>query len=475
MTVTSVPTALDTNVRVGEYLGELRNLRQLDGTRADLTIGTGPQPAPLTLDATGWRIIPAASEPHAHLDKAYSAQRFDYFSGTEPNSLESAISQWGSLLPDITQEDIARRALAALKKYVSHGITAVRTHVDFPQQGDPLRGIRAIAELKDALAGILDIQIVGLAGHHTPDSVVREAIDAGMTHIGGCPHVAPDPHAQTTRFLDLVEDTGLPIDLHTDEQLSTHQLDLENLAQQVISRGITTHVTASHNVRLGQLEPTKLARVLGLVKQANIGLVTLPITNLYLQAREFDTRKPRGLPPLTEILAAGIPLAAGADNLRDPFNPAGTADPFETTSLLMTAGHLAPAQALAAVTTGARAVLGLPPVLGGSPAGGSATGSVPDSGSRDGMSPAGGLPTDRSRPVPDTQTDGPLTAGSSAMGEFPPQEAGAEPDPAPQADFILVPDTDLGEVLAGAVHTRIVVHKGRIVSVTQATERSLIA
>lgn len=457
MTVTSAPTALDTTVRVGDRLSELRNLRQLDGTLADLTIGAGPQgsieglaptsalspaltpqPAPLALDATGWRIIPAASEPHAHLDKAYSAQRFDYFSGTELNSLESAISQWGSLLPDITQEDIAHRALAALKKYVAHGITAVRTHIDFPQQGDPLRGIRAIAELKTALEGILEIQIVGLAGHHTPDFVLREAIDAGMTHVGGCPHIAPDPHAQTSRFLDLVEDTGLPIDLHTDEQLSTHQLDLEDLAQQVIARDITTPVTASHNVRLGQLEPAKLAQVLGLVKQANIGLVTLPITNLYLQAREFDTRKPRGLPPLAEILAAGIPLAAGADNLRDPFNPAGTADPFETTSLLMTAGHLAPAQALAAVTTGARSVLGLPPVLGG-------------------------LPADASLPVSDMQAGGPRAAGSSASGALP-----------PQADFILVPDTDLGEVLAGAVHTRIVVHKGRIVSVTQASEQSLI-
>ncbi len=54
-----------------------------------------------------------------------------------------------------------------------------------------------------------------------------------------------------------------------------------------------------------------------------------------------------------------MPLAAGADNLRDPFNPVGRADPFETTSLLVVAAHLRPDEALAAVTTGARTLLGL--------------------------------------------------------------------------------------------------------------------
>lgn len=417
-------------LQVGSTLSAIRNVRRLDGTLGDVNIHRGAlvaaqvlvrNPAHVEVDGTGWRVIPAASEPHAHLDKAYSAQRFDYFSGTELNSLDMAISQWVSLLPDITEDDIKARALKALTTYAANGITTVRTHVDFPQHGDQLRGIKAIAHLKRVLAGIMNVQIVGLAGHLTPTSVIKEAIELGMTHIGGCPHIAPDPHAQTTRYLDLAAETGLPVDLHTDEQLSNHEIDLEDLARQVIDRGLTSKVTASHNVRLGQLESPKLTQVLDLVKQAGIGLVTLPITNLYLQSREFSTFKPRGLPPLAEILAAGIPLAAGADNLRDPFNPAGTADPFETTSLLMTAGHLAPAQALAAVSSGARTVLDLPPVGDGS------------------------------------HLDSPQPASQTF-----------------DADFILVPDLDMAEVLAGTVHTRTVVHQGKIIAASTLTSQTLI-
>ena len=152
-----------------------------------------------------------------------------------------------------------------------------------------------------------------------------------------------------------------------------------------------------------------------------MGIVTLPITNLYLQGWDATHLAPRGLTAVRAILDAGIPLAAGADNLRDPFNPVGRADPFETTSLLITAGHLTPVEALAAVTTGARTVLGLPPVLDAGP------------------------------------------------GRRTPEGALALPV---AADLVLVPDIDLGDVLAGAVDARVVLHAGRVLADSR-TSRAL--
>ena len=90
-------------------------------------------------------------------------------------------------------------------------------------------------------------------------------------------------------------------------------------------------------------------------------MITLPITNLYLQGWEHPVATPRGLTALAALLAAGVRVAAGADNLRDPFNPVGRGDALETASLLVTAGHLDFEQALDAVTAGARSVMHLPP------------------------------------------------------------------------------------------------------------------
>ncbi len=69
---------------------------------------------------------------------------------------------------------------------------------------------------------------------------------------------------------------------------------------------------------------------------------------------------PRGLPALRALLQRGVRVGAGADNVRDPFNPVGRSCAFETASLLVTAGHLTPHQAWHLVSDGARSVMGLP-------------------------------------------------------------------------------------------------------------------
>jgi cytosine/creatinine deaminase len=93
---------------------------------------------------------------------------------------------------------------------------------------------------------------------------------------------------------------------------------------------------------------------------AGVSLVVLPQTNLCLQGRGLLTRVPRALPPLALLERAGVQVAAGGDNWRDPFNPVGRIDPMETASLLVTAGHVTPRQAYDMVSGRAREVLGLP-------------------------------------------------------------------------------------------------------------------
>jgi cytosine/creatinine deaminase len=391
----------------------VRGVRLLDGTVTDLRvvdgrIATGPTRASgpgVDLDATGWRVLPAAVEPHAHLDKALTAPRVNPDAG---NDLAAAIAQWRELLPGIDAADITERALAAVRRYVANGITAIRTHVDVPDSGDPMRGVDALVALREQLRGRVTVQVCLLAGWQTPDAVLADAAARGVDVIGGCPHIAPDPHRETTRMLDLAERLDLPVDLHADEQTgvppSDAGLDIVDLAEQVLARGLRQRVTASHCVRLGMLPPERLERVLALVARAGLGIVTLPITNLYLQGRDVTHAAPRGIAAVRPILDAGIPLAAGGDNLRDPFNPAGRADPFETTSLLMTAAHLHPLEALAAVTTGARTVLGLP------------------------------------------------AAGTA---------------PGAAADLVFVPDGELGDLVAGAVDARVVVSGGRVLADTR--------
>ena len=84
----------------------------------------------------------------------------------------------------------------------------------------------------------------------------------------------------------------------------------------------------------------------------------LPATNLYLQGAGPGHAGCAGLTAVRALIDAGVTVAAGADNVRDPFNPTGRLDPLETASLLITAGHLDPEEALNAVSGAARSLDG---------------------------------------------------------------------------------------------------------------------
>jgi cytosine deaminase len=95
------------------------------------------------------------------------------------------------------------------------------------------------------------------------------------------------------------------------------------------------------------------------IATTGVHVVCLPQTNLFLQGREHATAQPRGLTPVRTLLAAGANVAAGGDNVQDPFNCVGRGDPLETASLLVAAAHLTPDQAYHAVSGAARLAMGL--------------------------------------------------------------------------------------------------------------------
>ncbi|MCW2994038.1 MAG: hypothetical protein JWQ18_1533, partial [Conexibacter sp.] len=166
------------------------------------------------------------------------------------------------------------------------------------------------------------------------------------------------------------EAAGAPIDLHSDETLNPRALAVRDLARMVIERGFVAGAVASHCVSLGVQTPEVQATVAAELATAGVAVVALPQTNLYLQARDVAQSPPRGLTAIRALRAAGAVVAAGADNVRDPFNCVGRSDALETAALLVMAGHLLPEEAWELVSAGARAAMGLPAValVDGAPA-----------------------------------------------------------------------------------------------------------
>jgi cytosine deaminase len=316
------------------------------------------------VDLAGHVLLPAAAEPHAHLDKALLATRVPNPSG----NLSGAIEAIRRAYPSMTPSDIGQRALVALMTAAAKGFTAVRTHADCgPRLGT--RSVEALVGLRERLRDVIDVQVVALAepgltgvAGGANRQVLAAAVAAGADLVGGSPWIDDHPRAAVTELLAIARGASRGVDLHIDETTDQGTLTLRDLAELVTSAGFDLPVTASHCVSLGVQDGAVAREVAAAVAAANITVVTLPQTNLYLQGRSTSTGKPRGLTAIEDLIAAGVRVAGGGDNWRDPFNPMGRIDPLETASLLVTAGHMTPDAAYACVSNQARAVLGLPEV-----------------------------------------------------------------------------------------------------------------
>jgi cytosine/creatinine deaminase len=315
------------------------------------------------MDLAGYLLLAAPAEPHAHLDKALTGGSARNLTG----DLGGAIMAWEARRPSVSGRDVVERATRAALLLLGNGATAIRSHVDVGG-AIGMRALDALVEVREALRGQFDLQLVALPG--TPlggragagqRAALREAVARGADAVGGCPHLDPDPMACLEACVELAAALGLPLDLHMDETLDPRVLWLGELAELVASPGLERGVSASHCVSLGAQPPAVAERLAAALAAAGIAVVCCPQTSLYLQGRGRPA-PPRGLTALGALLDAGVRVAAGGDNLRDPFNAVGRGDPLETASLLVAAGHLDPAVAYSAVSDGARAAMGLEPV-----------------------------------------------------------------------------------------------------------------
>lgn len=348
------------NARIDEGLVDITV--DATGSISSIVTSSGKKPSSTddaTIDLGGNLVLPPFAEPHAHLDKAFLADRVPNATG----DLMGAILGLEAIRESITFDDIVERSCRAVQLLSRNGVTAIRTHADTTLAGG-LTPVLALLETKRRCAHFMNVQVAALldwplSGTNAQPrlELARAAIEAGVDVIGGCPHLDENPHHAIDTLLSLAIESGLPLDLHADENLRPTSDDLEYLADTILRNNIQHHITASHCVSLSAHSHEDIARISEKVATANVSVVALPLTNLFLQSRDIQTLAPRGITPTRALCSAGVTVAAGADNLQDPFNVLGRGDPLETASLMVLGAHETPISAMDMVTTNSHHVI----------------------------------------------------------------------------------------------------------------------
>ena len=289
-------------------------------------------PATETIDASGLLLSPPFVDAHFHMDAtlSYGLPRVNA-SGT----LLEGIALWGELKPQLTQEALIERALAYCDWAVAKGLLAIRSHVDIC---DPrLLAVEALLEVKRRVAPYLDLQLVAFP----QDGVLRDpqamdklqrALAMGVDVVGGIPHFerTSEQGALSVKLLcELAAAQGKLVDMHCDESDDPLSRHIETLAFETQRLGLNGRVTGSHCTSMHSMDNYYVSKLLPLIAEADVSIISNPLINITLQGRHDSYPKRRGMTRVPELLAHGVTVAFGHDCVMDPWYSLGSADMLE--------------------------------------------------------------------------------------------------------------------------------------------------
>ena len=334
----------------------------VDGDRSR-AIGTiAPQTRTTTVvDLDGHSCsLPAAVEPHAHLDKAFLAERI--------------VNPTGDLMGAIVAMEASRHLID------------VRRHRRTGRAGGPVDGAQRLrrrphprrrhageraAQRRGARRGarsrsrdVIDIQIVALS--RLADHRRRRRRPAGAAARGDRRRCRPRrrlpaprgrgarPTRPTSCSRSPPSSASASTCTPTRRSIRTRRRARANSPSAVLGR----LPPPGHGQPLREPRPATARSSSGaiaeLVAEAGINVDRTPPHEPVPPGSRHRADAPRAHRRRARCATAGVNVAAGADNLQDPFNPVGRACPFETAGLMIMAAHLLPGEAWTAVSTASR-------------------------------------------------------------------------------------------------------------------------
>lgn len=317
---------------------------------------------------------------HLHLDRAGTLDE-KYMQKIGHRILDTSyisLHRKHSLISDIHQgpayeyEDFNRRINAFLDDMIAVNTVRADTLVDVTADGLGMTALNWMLEIKERRKGQIDMQI----GSYTPlgfddaDPIRWKLFEDGAekvdfiaalpeaddkneypTHIGFMEHCR--------RTLLLAQKLGKPLHVHTDQRNEPSESGTEQLIEAVrevgapVSANGEPMVWAVHLISPSTYDDARFNKMVEGMLECNIGLITCPSAAIGMRMyRPIMTPTYNSIPRVLEMLAAGIHVRMGSDNISDICSPSTTADLVDEVFVLSAAVRFYQPEILARLAVG---------------------------------------------------------------------------------------------------------------------------
>ena len=267
---------------------------------------------------------------HGHFDKAYVIT---------PETLEMTNKHmevkwdlWKQIKEKYTHENLVERISISAENMIKQGCKITRTNIDVDSTVG-LMCIEAALEVKEKYKDQIEIQLCSqvLEGAMTPES--RKWIEKAaplVDVLGGLPsRDRPNQAEHLDYIFSIAKDLGKTVDVHIDQNNDPDEKDTELLAKKVIEHGLQGRVNAVHACSLAAQQDDYMLEVIKLIKEADMSVIVCPRAMI-------DNQQPRhklapvhnSIAPVPQLIAAGVNVCLGVDNVHDYFCPFINGDIF---------------------------------------------------------------------------------------------------------------------------------------------------
>ncbi len=329
------------------------DLRIENGRIAEIAAGLEAAPGAERIDLGGALLVPGFVDGHIHLDKTLLGLPF------QPHRRGETVAERIARERELRRElpgSVDERARHLIEQVVGFGTTALRSHVDIDSEVG-LSGLHALLRVRESARELIDIQIVafpqsGIIAEPGVKDLLDQAIRDGADLVGGLDPagIDNDVTGQLDAIFAIAEHHGVGLDIHLHDPGPLGCFELRQIAMRAAALGLKGRVAVSHAFALGAVDDAEFGRTAEALAAADVAIMT-------------NGPGPVPMPPVKRLVAAGVRVFAGSDNIRDAWSPYGNGDMLERAMMIgYRQGFLADADlalAFSLATTAAARELGL--------------------------------------------------------------------------------------------------------------------
>ncbi len=295
-----------------------------------------PAAAGTVIDAAGGLVTESFANPHLHLCKVYTLARMDEaalrdYHGQQMGKAMTAIELAAAVKEQYDEQWILENVRQALREAAHYGNTHIRAFADVDNKAR-LEGVKALLRAREEFRGVVALQVVafaqdGIVREPGAAELLREAMRLGADVVGGIPWIEytdADTAEHVRTVFDIAQEFDADVSMLVDDAGDPGLRSLELMAVEAMRRGWQGRVLAHHARAMALYPQPYFQKVAALLKQARLGVVSDPHTGP-LHAR------------VQELLAEGVLVCLGQDDISDAYYPYGRNNMLEVAFL---ASHL---------------------------------------------------------------------------------------------------------------------------------------